>query len=193
MTKTKTEKFNRPTSSKHLIGVDPLTKKKEAKKETFQDLYRQAVAMKFADPSLTRTDIAKSLCIKLKLSSKSFSNMMDDAGWKLVEDKFRSSAGMINETPQLIKALEEKRKEKTVKHLDKMMEYLDDAHDTVDEVVQENKKDRKLAKKNLGGHLNNLKTLASLGKEVLGHDKEENQTPRTVINLAILSQYDPTK
>lgn len=162
------------------------------KAKTFAEVYPLCIALKFSEPHLSRKEIALTYCEDCHMTSAAFMARMRDNGWADVEKRLTSSRQANPETTDLIGALSVERKQRGVKHLDKLMGYIDDAHETIGTQVEADQEDRKEAAKRLPEHLSNLDKIEKIGAKVFGL-QEEKEASSPVINLAILANFDPTK
>lgn len=183
---------NKQTDSKYLL--DKPDRNASQKRDTkvkyakFDMVYPKCVADKFARPELSKREIAGKYCTDCGLSINSFMKLMGNNGWEDVEEELKR--GKKKDTALLIDALRNERKERGLAHLGKMMEYVDDAHETVSHSVSKYKEDRELAAKELPRHLSNLESLGKIGESAFGLS-EDKEISKPVVNLAILVGLDP--
>lgn len=188
---------NKPTNPKFKlrpkpqgIGIELININK-----VFRNAWPRIVAYKYANPEKCLRDIAVEFGCELKISSKKMMLRMNQAGWKEVEDsvsKVSASSAITRETTKgILEDLDKIRQVKSRKHLRRMYKHMDHAHDVFQESVNIDKKDIVAATKRLPTTLNNMKQLTELGKNLFNLDSEKDETPKTIVNLAVVTQFNP--
>jgi hypothetical protein len=183
---------NLPTKAPSLVGkIRRSSMDQSVLNHSFNSIWPKMVADKYANPLLTREQIAKKYRDSLGISLKETMTKMLNAGWRDVANAVTTTKSSAELTPSLIKSLDSIRERKGKKHLKKMMRYVDSAHTVIDSMVEDNEKDVQSAKKNLPSFLSSVSATEALGRKVFNLDKQDKDAPSTVVNLAILTRFEP--
>lgn len=190
--------LNSPTQLLN-IGKPPKEKPTRLKAinvaKQFADVWPFIVADKIANPTIGKVPLCNKYIEKTRLTRKAFLKRMSRAGWDDIVLKVSSTSAMSSkqETRELVKSLQEVMRHKAEKHLKKMTKYIDVSHHSLGETAERMKIDKDASKAEISPFLDNVTKLEKIGRKVFELDKDSKNPNASIINLAIVANFDPTK